>query len=89
MTLKSFLQDEGVAYSTYNYRYRKMTAETQPMAPINILCKPYEASGTVMMPDVEVQGVMLTFPNGVKAHFGRESNSSPILQRPVLLYTSV
>ena len=75
MTLKPFLQDEGTAYSTYNYRCRKMKAETetQPMAPISIVREPHGASGTVMMPDVEVPGVMLAFPNGVKAHFGRGS----------------
>ena len=46
MTLKSFFQDEGVAYSTYNYRCRKRKAETetQLIAPISILRETHEAS---------------------------------------------
>lgn len=74
-TLKEFLRREGVAYSTYNYWSKKIKAETEPMpiAPISIR----KASGTIPeaapMSGVELPGVTLAFPNGVRAHFGRGS----------------
>lgn len=74
-TLKEFLRCEGVAYSTYNYWCKKLKAEAEPMpvAPISI-SKPSESvPETVSMSGVELPGVTLAFPNGVRAHFGRGS----------------
>ena len=76
-TLKAFLHAEGVAYSTYNYWLRKMKPEsgTMPMASISIRSESSGIPGTADMPDVDIPGVMVAFPNGVRAHFGRGSGS--------------
>lgn len=74
-TLKEFLRMEGVAYSTYNYWCKKIKAEVEPMpiAPISIRQQDRRTDTGDMMPGVELPGVTLAFPNGVKAHFGRGS----------------
>ena len=76
-TLKVFLQAEGVAYSTYNYWSKKLKteAETLPMAPIRIRHHERLTDKGNEMSGVELPGVTLAFPNGVKAHFGRGSES--------------
>ena len=75
MTLKSFLQAEGVAYSTYNYWCRKTKAESEalPIAPISIRSESSEIPGSGPIAGVGVPGVMVAFPNGVRAHFGQGS----------------
>lgn len=74
-TLKEFLRGEGVAYSTYNYWSKKLKAEAEPMpiAPISIRKTAESMPEGVSMSGVELPGVTLAFPNGVKAHFGRGS----------------
>ena len=74
-TLKSFLQSEGVAYSTYNYWCWKMKTESEvlPIAPISIRSDSSGIPDTADMPDVDVPGVLVAFPNGVRAYFGRGS----------------
>lgn len=74
-TLKEFLRTEGVAYSTYNYWCKKIKAESEslPIAPISIRAEHHASSSPVSMSGVELPGVTLAFPNGVKAHFGRGS----------------
>ena len=74
-TLKSFLQAEGVAYSTYNYWCRKMKSESEalPIAPISIRSESQETAGSGPIAGVGVPGVMVAFPNGVRAHFGQGS----------------
>lgn len=76
-TLKEFLRAEGVAYSTYNYWCKKIKAEAEPMpiAPISIRKEHVETSRNVSMSEVELPGVTLAFPNGVRAHFGRGSEN--------------
>lgn len=73
-TLKEFLRAEGVAYSTYNYWCRKSKAEAEPMpiAPISIRAQSHTSSAPAMA-GMDLPGVTLAFPNGVKAHFGRGS----------------
>ena len=73
-TLKSFLKAEGIAYSTYNYWRKKVTAEKQeqPLAPLTIRDGRGYTSET-MLSGVGVPGVTLAFPNGLKAHFGHGS----------------
>ena len=75
-TLKSVLKAEGVAYSTYNYWSRKTRVgqEPHPMAPITIR----DAQGDIpenMLSGLGLSGVTLAFPNGLKAHFGRGSET--------------
>ncbi len=76
-TLKEFLRIEGVAYSTYNYWSNKIKAEVEPMpiAPISIHKSAGPMAGAVSMAGVELPGVTLAFPNGVRAHFGRGSEA--------------
>lgn len=75
MKLKPFLQSEGIAYSTYNYWSRKVKEESLalPIAPIEIR---HTAKGIPQEPtlsEVDLPGVTIAFPNGVRAHFGRGS----------------
>lgn len=74
-TLKEFLRAEGVAYSTYNYWSKKVKSESGsfPIAPISIRTESRVAAEPVTMAGVDLPGVTLAFPNGVKAHFGRGS----------------
>ena len=76
MTLKSFLQAEGVAYSTYNYWCRKTKVESEalPIAPISIRSESRELPDSGTVTGVGVPGVMVAFPNGVRAHFGQGSD---------------
>lgn len=76
-TLKVFLQSEGVAYSTYNYWSKKLKAEAEalPIAPISIRHQEHKTDTGNVITGVELPGVTLAFPNGVKAHFGRGSES--------------
>lgn len=75
MPLISFLQSVGVAYTTYNYWRRKLKDESCPhlIAPIHLRESDVESLRTTSMSDVEIPGVTLSFPNGVRAHFGRGS----------------
>lgn len=74
-TLKAFLKAEGVAYSTYNYWCKKIKAESEslPMAPISICNESKTGPDSLPIVGMELPGVMVAFPNGVKAHFGRGS----------------
>lgn len=74
-TLKELLHVEGVAYSTYNYwsKKLKMEAEPMPIAPISIRRTSGPFPEAAPMSGVELPGVTLAFPNGVRAHFGRGS----------------
>ena len=74
-TLKSFLKAEGVASSTYHYWCRKMKSESDslPIAPISIRSESSETSGTGTVTGIGLPGVMVSFPNGVRAHFGQGS----------------
>lgn len=76
-TLKEFLRGEGVAYSTYNYWSKKLKAEAAPMpiAPISIHKPTRPLAEPASMAGVELPGVTLAFPNGVRAHFGRGSEA--------------
>lgn len=75
MTLKSFLKSVGVAYSTYNYWSRKLQEEARqlPIAPIELRSREDGGQYRGSMSGVEIPGVTLSFPNGVRAHFGRGS----------------
>ena len=76
-TLKAFLQAEGVAYSTYNYWSKKTKSEstTLPMAPISIRRESRQMADDPSLSGLGIPGVTLAFPNGVRAHFGRGSES--------------
>ena len=75
-TLKSVLKAEGVAYSTYNYWRKKLSGARQeyPIAPITIR-NDRSTSSEAMLSGLGLPGVTLAFPNGLKAHFGRGSET--------------
>lgn len=69
--LKLILAEHG---ATYNYWRNKFTSseENLPIAPISI--KEVEvAERYSTLEDVDATGVVLAFPNGLRAHFGRGS----------------
>ena len=70
LSLKSYLQQIGTGYSTYNYwRKKYCCAEDQPheLAPISFRqSPPPSGSFTGDVPG----GATLLFPNGLRAHFG-------------------
>ena len=71
LSLKSYLQQIGTGYSTYNYwRKKYCSVEDQPheLAPISFR-HPSPSSGSVFSGDVPC-GATLLFPNGLRAHFG-------------------
>lgn len=75
-TLKAFLKGEGIAYSTYNYWSKKLRDESVslPIAPIELHeHRDSHQSGDISLGSVELPGVILAFPNGLRAHFGRGS----------------
>ena len=76
-TLKEFLRTEGVAYSTYNYWSKKIRSEsaTYPVAPITLTPQSENVKDGLFMQCIELPGVTLAFPNGVKAHFGSGSEN--------------
>ena len=77
-TLKAFLKSEGVAYSTYNYWSNKAKEEGRqlPIAPIEFRSNdPSPSESVPAFCGVDLPGVTLAFPNGVRAHFGRGSES--------------
>ena len=77
-TLKEFLTLEGVKYSTYNYWSKKIKAEeaSQPIAPISIRKEPRMSAETDSNAIMDLPGVTLAFPNGVKAHRPRPLGDS-------------
>ena len=67
-SLKSYLQDAGVCYSTNNYWRKKCASELKPqgeLAPISFT-RPVDPGFTGTVPS----GATLLFPNGLRAHFG-------------------
>ena len=77
LPIKEYLASVDVAYSTYNYWRKKVEQESQalPIARINIK-KAEPSSPTINTPAIcggEAHGVLLAFPNGVRAHFGAGS----------------
>ena len=69
-SIKSYLQDAGIGYSTYNYWRKKLEAKTKPtrdLAPISLTGRQQSDRGfTGVVPS----GATLLFPNGLRAHFG-------------------
>ena len=72
--LKAFLKDSGICYSNYHYWDKKYkSADTpQELAPIMFMdTRLNEPVSSVSSNDVP-SGTTLLFPNGLRAHFGRE-----------------
>ena len=69
-SLKSFLKEIGVSYTTYNYWRKKLETERQehPITPTTIRERRSGDLGS-MLPGIGLSGVTLAFPNGLKVHF--------------------
>ena len=69
-SIKSYLQEAGIGYSTYNYWRKKLEAEASPardLAPISFTSRQQsDPAFTGVVPS----GATLLFPNGLRAHFG-------------------
>ena len=69
-SLKLYLQQIGVGYSTYNYwrkKYLSPSETSHALAPISF--RPSPSSPSSFAGDVP-SGATLLFPNGLRAHFG-------------------
>ena len=76
-SVKDYLQESGVNYSTYNYWRKKLLAKDNPkpeLAPIS-----FTQSADPMFTGAMPSGATLLFPNGLRAHFG--SGTEDVLVR--------
>ena len=72
-SVKDYLHDAGINYSTYNYWRKKMTEKdsSKPeLAPISFT-QPSDPVFSGAVPS----GATLLFPNGLRAHFGSGTES--------------
>ena len=69
LSLKSYLQQVGTSYSTYNYWRKKCYANEPPreLAPISFR---HPVSSSALFCSEMPSGATLLFPNGLRAHFG-------------------
>ena len=71
-TLKEYLRELGVGYSTYNYWRKKYLSAEEPheLAPISFVASARTSPNTLSVGDSLSSGATLLFPNGLRAHFG-------------------
>ena len=76
-TLKEFLKDLGVGYSTYNYCRKKFLTEegAHELAPISFRESSHHQSSSAVFSRDLPSGATLLFPNGLRAHFGTGTES--------------
>lgn len=76
-TLKEFLIEIGVGYSTYNYWRRKYLATDAPheLAPISFRASANASVESPLFCKEVPSGATLLFPNGLRAHFGSGTES--------------
>ena len=76
-TLKEYLREIGIGYSTCNYWRKKYLAAEEPhgLAPISFR-KPEQPSTDTLPYSKDLPcGATLLFPNGLRAHFGTGTES--------------
>lgn len=71
-TLKEYLKEIGVGYSTYNYWRKKFLSDEEPheLAPISFRTGTDHTAESLPFPKDLPAGATLLFPNGLRAHFG-------------------
>lgn len=76
-TLKDYLKETGVGYSTYNYWRKKFLSDEKPhdLAPISFRAEANHATEALPFPKDIPTGATLLFPNGLRAHFGSGTES--------------
>ncbi|MBQ6201107.1 MAG: hypothetical protein IJK50_06725 [Prevotella sp.] len=71
--LMDYLRREGISYSNYRYWRSKYSASSPtPLAPVLLKKSPSSQSS-------DIQGVTLAFPNGIRAHFGKDCTDSAMV----------
>ena len=75
-SLKAFLKDSGICYSTYHYWNKKYkSADTpQELSPIMFMKAMTRESAPAVTANDMPSGTSLLFPNGLRAHFGPGAN---------------
>ena len=71
-TLKEYLKEIGIGYSTYNYWRMKFLSDEDPheLAPISFRVEASRSTEGLSFPKDIPNGATLLFPNGLRAHFG-------------------
>ena len=72
-SVKDYLQEAGVNYSTYNYWRKKFLVKEDPkpeLAPIS-----FTQHADPVFSSAVPSGATLLFPNGLRAHFGSGTES--------------
>ncbi len=76
MTLKAFLRESGIAYTTHHYWDKQLERESVPLpiAPITLHRDALRIPRMAVAPTgCAGHGVMVAFHNGVRTHFGQGS----------------
>lgn len=76
-TLKEYLREIGLGYSTYNYWRKKYLTIEEPneLAPISFRNTDRTSTDTFPFGKDLPCGATLLFPNGLRAHFGTGTES--------------
>ena len=71
-TLREYLKEKGVGYSTYYYWRKRYLTDEEPheLAPISFRACSDQPTETLPFPKDIPTGATLLFPNGLRAHFG-------------------
>ena len=76
-SLRSYLREIGVGYSSYNYWRKKFLSveETHELAPISFRASVDKTAESLPFPKDIPTDATLLFPNGLRAHFGTGTES--------------
>ena len=76
-SVKAFLREEGIWFTRYYYWKKKYDGSKVEagLVPIEIHNTGAHHSVSIATPPGEISGVSIAFPNGVRAHFGKGSES--------------
>lgn len=85
LSLKSYLQQTGTSYSTYNYWRKKFSSKEEPSRDLAPLSSRQPVSSSSSFSAEMSSGATLLFPNGLRAHFG--GGTEDVLRE--LLYKSL
>ena len=72
-SVKDYLHEKGISYSTYNYWRKKTLEKGNPESGLDPII--IHHSGAPVFSGVVPSGATLLFPNGLRAHFGSGTES--------------
>ena len=67
-SVKDYLHDSGINYSTYNYWRKKFLVKEDPKPELAPIC--FTQHADPVFSSAVPSGATLLFPNGLRAHFG-------------------